>query len=81
MSEVDASIKRKTKAEPKLMQYIDIHTSHPYTNVFSKKEIIHVPVIEVEIFSNDKNTVEKIFESFVKALKNKIENKTMKNKT
>ena len=81
MSEVDTSIKRKTKAEPKLMQYIDIHTSYPYTNVFSKKEIIHVPVIEVEIFSTDKNTVEKIFESFVKALKNKIENKTMKNKT
>ena len=81
MSEIDASIKRKTKAEPKLMQYIDIHTSYPYTNVFSKKEIIHVPVIEVEIFSTDKNTVEKIFESFVKALKNKIENKIMKNKT
>ena len=81
MSEVDTSIKRKTKAEPKLMQYIDIHTSYPYTNVFSKKEIIHVPVIEVEIFSTDKNTVEKIFEYFVKALKNKIENKTMKNKT
>ena len=81
MSEVDASIKRKTKAEPKLMQYIDIHTSYPYTNVFSKKEIIHVPVIEVEIFSTDKNIVEKIFEYFVKALKNKIENKTMKNKT
>ena len=81
MSEIDASIKRKTKAEPKLTQYIDIHTSYPYTNVFIKKEIIHVPVIEVEIFSTDKNTVEKIFESFVKALKNKIENKTMKNKT
>ena len=81
MSEIDTSIKRKTKAEPKLMQYIDIHTSYPYTNVFSKKEIIHVPVIEVEIFFTDKNTVEKIFESFVKALKNKIENKTMKNKT
>lgn len=81
MSEVDASIKRKTKVEPKLMQYIDIHTSYPYTNVFSKKEIIHVPVIEVEIFSTDKNIVEKIFESFVKALKNKIENKTMNNKT
>ena len=81
MSEIDASIKRKTKAEPKLMQYIDIHTSYPYTNVFIKKEIIHVPVIELEIFSTDKNTVEKIFESFVKALKNKIENKTMKNKT
>ena len=81
MSEIDASIKRKTKAEPKLMQYIDIHTSYPYTNVFSKKEIIHVPVIELEIFSTDKNTVEKIFKSFVKALKNKIENKTMKNKT
>lgn len=81
MSEIDASIKRKTKAEPKLMQYIDIHTSYPYTNVFSEKEIIHVPVIEVEIFSTDKNTVEKIFKSFVKALKNKIENKTMKNKT
>ena len=47
----------------------------------AKKEIIHAPVIEVEIFSTDKNTVEKIFESFVKALKNKIENKTMKNKT
>ena len=81
MSEIDTSIKRKTKAEPKLMQYIDIHTSYPYTNVFIKKEIIHVPVIEVEIFSTDKNTVEKIFESFVKALKNKIENKIMKNKT
>ena len=81
MSEIDASIKRKTKAEPKLMQYIDIHTSYPYTNVFIKKEIIHVPVIEVEIFSTDKNTVEKIFESFVKATKNKIENKIMKNKT
>ena len=81
MSEIDASIKRKTKAEPKLMQYIDIHTSYPYTNVSAKKEIIHVPVIEVEIFSTDKNTVEKIFESFVKALKNKIENKTMRNKT
>ena len=81
MSEIDASIKRKTKAEPKLMQYIDIHTSYPYINVFSKKEIIHVPVIELELFSTDKNTVEKIFESFVKALKNKIENKTMKNKT
>ena len=38
MSEIDASIKRKTKAEPKLMQYIDIHTSYPYTNVFSKKK-------------------------------------------
>lgn len=74
MSEVDASIKRKTKAEPKLMQYIDIHTSHPYTNVFSKKETIHVPVIEVEIFSTDKNTVEKIFKSFVKAMKNKMGN-------
>lgn len=81
MSEVDTSIKRKTKAEPKLMQYTDIHTSYPYTNVFSKKEIIHVPVIEVEIFSTDKNTVEKIFESFVEALKNKMENKIMKNKT
>ena len=81
MSEIDASIKRKTKAEPKPMQYIDIHTSYPYINVFSKKEIIHVPVIELEIFSTDKNTVEKIFESFVKALKNKIENKIMKNKT
>ena len=46
-----------------------------------KKEIIHVPVIEVEIFSTDKNTVEKIFESFVKALKNKMENKIMRNKT
>ena len=81
MSEIDASIKRKTKAEPKLMQYIDIHTSYPYTNVFSKKEIIHVPVIEVEIFSTDKNTVEKIFKYFVKATKNKMENKIMKNKT
>ena len=47
----------------------------------AKKETIHVPVIEVEIFSTDKNTVEKIFESFVKALKNKMENKIMKNKT
>ena len=81
MSEIDASIKRKTKAEPKLMQYIDIHTSYPYTNVSAKKEIIYVPVIELEIFSTDKNTVEKIFESFVKATKNKIENKIMKNKT
>lgn len=81
MSEIDASIKRKTKAEPKLMQYIDIHTSYPYINVFSKKEIIHAPVIELEIFSTDKNTVEKIFESFVEALKNKMENKIMKNKT
>ena len=81
MSEIDVSIKRKTKAEPKLMQYIDIHTSYPYTNVFSKKEIIHVPVIEVEIFSTDKNTVDKIFGFFVKALKNKMENKIMKNKT
>lgn len=71
MSEIDVSIKRKTKAEPKLMQYIDIHTSYPYTNVFSKKEIIHVSVIEVEIFSTDKNTVEKIFKSFLNALKNK----------
>ena len=37
MNEIEASIKRKTKAEPKLMQYIDIHTSYPYTNVSAKK--------------------------------------------
>ena len=73
MSEIDASIKRKTKAKPKLMQYIDIHTSHPYTNVFSKKEIIHITFIEIEINSTKKNTIEKIFKSFVKALKNKKE--------
>ena len=69
------------QSKEKLKQYIDIHTSYPYTNVFIIKEIIHVPVIEVEIFSTDKNTVEKIFESFVKALKNKMENKILKNKT
>ena len=38
MSEIDTSIKRKTKTELKLIQYIDIHTSYPYTNVFRKKK-------------------------------------------
>lgn len=66
MSEIDASIKRKTKAEPKLMQYIDIHTSYPYINITSKEVMLCVLVIEVEISSTKRNDIEKVSESFVK---------------
>lgn len=74
MNEINISIKRKTIEDHRLRQFIDIHTSYPYINITSKEEILHVPVIEVEIFSTEKNNVddiERISKSFVKALRNK----------
>lgn len=71
MNEINVSIKRKTNTYSKLMQHIDIHTSYPYCNITFKNKEIHIPVIEIELSSTDRNDIENVFESFCKDFKNK----------